>query len=61
LEEQELLFGSDKNVKVTYASLQEMKYLDNVIKEGLRLYPSLPLIGRETVQDVEFGILRNLS
>ncbi|KAJ3615413.1 hypothetical protein MTP99_007480 [Tenebrio molitor] len=29
LEEQELLFGSDKNVKVTYASLQEMKYLDN--------------------------------
>ncbi|RZC40119.1 p450 domain containing protein [Asbolus verrucosus] len=31
-----------------------MKYLENVIKETLRLYSPVPIYGRETNQDVEY-------
>jgi cytochrome P450 family 4 len=54
LEEQEQIFGEEKCPKVTYANLQEMKYLENVIKEALRLYSPVPLFGRRIDQDVEY-------
>jgi cytochrome P450 family 4 len=54
LEEQEQIFGGEKCPKVTYTNLQEMKYLENVIKEGLRLYSPVPLFGRQIDQDVEY-------
>lgn len=37
--------------KVTYESLKDMTYLDQVIYEGLRIYPSLTMLQRKVVKD----------
>lgn len=47
------VFGTDKNAKVTHHQLQELKYMEMVIKETLRLYPSLHAIGRYLDQDLK--------
>uniref|UniRef100_A0A8W7P1J3 Cytochrome P450 n=1 Tax=Anopheles coluzzii TaxID=1518534 RepID=A0A8W7P1J3_ANOCL len=63
------IVGPDaKTQELTYGTLQELKYLDMVIKETLRINPSVPIIGRRSAGDMlidgvtipkgmDFGIL----
>lgn len=50
----EIFQGKDR--PVTMRDLSEMKYLERVIKESLRIYPSTPNIMRTLSNDVALGI-----
>lgn len=54
VEEQKLLFGDDIYKSCSYEDLQNMKYLECVIKEALRMYPSVPMFGRCTSEDIYY-------
>ncbi|ETN67452.1 cytochrome P450 [Anopheles darlingi] len=55
-EEIDTMYGASAGSTVlTSASLQEMKYLDWVIKEALRLRPPVPFIGRTLLEDMEMN------
>ncbi|XP_018400947.1 PREDICTED: cytochrome P450 4C1-like [Cyphomyrmex costatus] len=51
------IYGTEtpKNAPVKYEDLQHMNYLDCVIKETLRLFPSIPMIGRILTEDLKIG------
>jgi len=44
------VFGSDDRFVTTH-DLKNLEYLERVIKESLRLYPSVPFFGRVTTED----------
>ncbi|ODM88969.1 Cytochrome P450 4c3 [Orchesella cincta] len=50
-QEMDDIFGSDRTREVTMADLSKMKYLECCIKEGLRIFPSVPFIGRKLTKD----------
>ncbi|XP_053660636.1 cytochrome P450 4d2-like [Anopheles marshallii] len=47
--------GTDPYKPVSHRNLQDMKYLEMVIKESLRLYPPVPIIARRFTENVELG------
>jgi cytochrome P450 len=54
-EELDAIFGDDKDRPITSQDLTRMKYLECVIKESLRIYPSVPFIQRKLDNDIVLG------
>lgn len=46
------IFGDSKR-ECTFADVMEMKYLERVILESLRLFPPVPMIARKLTEDVQ--------
>ena len=44
------------NRPITFEDVGEMKYLEQCIKETLRLCPSVPIIARVLTEDLSLGI-----
>lgn len=54
-EEIDSIFEGDRTRSATMKDLNEMKYLECAIKDSLRLYPSVPFLGRHLYEDVQIG------
>jgi cytochrome P450 family 4 len=49
------VFGDDKSSPVSGEDLKRLKYLECCIKEALRLFPSVPALGRAVKEDFQLG------
>nr|CAD7456858.1 unnamed protein product [Timema tahoe] len=55
LEELDAVFGDDVERSVTIEDLNNLKYIEQVIKESLRLYPVVPFVPRTSTKDIEIN------
>jgi len=46
---------------ITIDQLRDMKYLDQVIKESLRMWPSIPFVARQMTEDLTVGGKSNVE
>lgn len=51
------IYGTEnlKSAPIKYEDLQYMSYLECVIKETMRIFPTVPITGRKTTKDVKMG------
>ncbi|XP_011704956.1 PREDICTED: cytochrome P450 4g15-like, partial [Wasmannia auropunctata] len=51
------IYGTEtvKSAPIKYDDLQYMQYLERVIKETMRIFPTVPVIGRKTTKDLKTG------
>lgn len=54
------MFGDDKSAPTTLSNLNDLHYLELVVKESLRMYPSVPFIGRKALEDIELSELKRI-
>ncbi|XP_073846354.1 cytochrome P450 4e2-like [Musca autumnalis] len=54
-EEQKSILIDDLKRDATFHEISEMKYLDMVLKETLRIYPSVPLVARAVKEDINMN------
>ncbi|XP_026746039.1 cytochrome P450 4d2-like [Trichoplusia ni] len=57
-EELKTIFTDDLHRDPTYNEFSQMKYLELVLKESMRLFPPVPLIARLITRDCEIGGLK---
>lgn len=50
------VYGENNAVTFTLSNLNELTYLTCVIKEALRMYPPIPLIGRKLIEDFKYSM-----
>lgn len=54
-EEQLQITNGDLKKPITYRNLHELKYLDRVIKESMRVYPTAPMFSRQITENIVFN------
>lgn len=52
-EELDRIFADDPSRQVKPSDLNEMEYLEQCLKEAMRIYPTVPMIARQLLTDVE--------
>ncbi|KAF5293174.1 hypothetical protein FQR65_LT11019 [Abscondita terminalis] len=61
IDELRWIFGSDKTRQPSNEDFTNMKYLEMVLKESQRLYPSVPVISRSVKENITYGKMLKLA